>query len=340
MKLSKDRQIQKNFTFNEFLYSEDKETPTLEFAFNIMDLSEKLQALRDKVGPITINSAFRGKTHNKQVNGTPNSYHTQGLAADIKFEFKNWTRESLETLFNEIGFKNVNFYWNSDRTSWVWIHVDVGNTWNGKEFYYRDMDANTQKEIEMSKKEYTVINGKTIIPIHSLNKQTCASFLNCISGTFQYKNVTSSMLCIWGKWKRLSSTHDWLKQPETVIYTTKNGEVKSQRCLYSSEIKDEVVHAIGGLGLHNYNPNLEGFVGVYADVLRDTYHTAIGHNGKDWIGVYAKGTGKQIRDIMMNDLKCNFAIMLDGGSIAAINTDTKKANLNQVQNNMIQFIRG
>jgi hypothetical protein len=147
------------------------------------------------------------------------------------------------------------------------------------------------------------------------------------------------MFCAWGKWKRKSSTHDWLKQPETVIYVNKAGEVKAQRCLVNYEIKEDVVHAIGGLGLHNYDPKLEGFKGPYADVLRNTYHTAIGHDGNEWIGLYAKGTALQIKDIMMDKLGCKIAIMLDGGHIAAINSKEKQANLKQIQNNMIQFIK-
>lgn len=188
--------------------------------------------------------------------------------------------------------------------------------------------------------KYNEIRAKQIIPIHSLNKSSCASYNNVISGTFQYKNVTSSMFCAWSVWKRKSSTHDWLKQPETVIYVNKKGEVKAQRCLVYTEIKDDVIHAIGGLGLHNYDPKLEGFKGVYADVLRNTYHTAIGHDGKEWIGLYAKGTASQIRDIIMNELGCKIAVMLDGGHIAAVNTDVLKKNTKQLQNNMIQFIRG
>lgn len=184
----------------------------------------------------------------------------------------------------------------------------------------------------------TVLISDMILPIHSLNKIGCGAINNCISGTFQYKNVTSSMLCVDGQWKRLSSTHDWLKQPETVIYLNKKGEVKAQRCLYSSEIKDDVVHAVGGLGLHNWNPKEEGFIGAYADVLRNTYHTAIGHDGISWIGVYAKGTGEQIRSLMMDKLKCKVAVMLDGGHIASVNTKSKKSNTGQAQNNIIQFI--
>lgn len=183
-----------------------------------------------------------------------------------------------------------------------------------------------------------VLFSDTILPVHTLNKKSCASFEHSISGTFQYKNVTSSHLCIDGNWIRKSSTHDWLKQPETVLYLTKIGEVKAQRCLYWNEIKDDVVHAVGGLGLHNYDVKAEGFIGPYADVLRKTSHTAIGHDGVSWVGVYVSNmTGPQVKSLMIDKLKCKVAIMLDGGHIGAINSD-RNANTGQLQNNLIQFI--
>lgn len=52
------------------------------------DISTKLveicQVIRDRVDvPITISSGCRCEKHNKKVGGVPNSYHTQGLAADL-----------------------------------------------------------------------------------------------------------------------------------------------------------------------------------------------------------------------------------------------------------------
>jgi uncharacterized protein YcbK (DUF882 family) len=43
-----------------------------------------LEALRQKVGPIIIDSAYRCGPHNKEVGGEPNSRHLQGMAADIR----------------------------------------------------------------------------------------------------------------------------------------------------------------------------------------------------------------------------------------------------------------
>lgn len=149
MKYNPDVQLSKNFKLNEFLFIRDSEVPTPDKIINLYLLAQKLQILRDKVGSITVNSGFRGKAYNTSIKGHPKSYHMTGQAADIKFNFKGHTRDSMTKLLQSIGFTNVNFYWTADRKSWVWIHADIGKTWDGKPFYYRDLDANTQKEIKL-----------------------------------------------------------------------------------------------------------------------------------------------------------------------------------------------
>lgn len=47
------------------------------------DLIKALQELREKLGPIEVLSGFRCKAHNKAVNGSENSFHMLGQAADI-----------------------------------------------------------------------------------------------------------------------------------------------------------------------------------------------------------------------------------------------------------------
>lgn len=149
MKLTKDIQLTQNFKFNEFLATNDKEMPSIEKSFNIQCLAFKLQSLRDIVGQITINSGFRGTTYNQKVGGSSNSFHLEGLATDIKFDFSKWNRDTMTKVLQYLGFTNVNFYWTTDRKTWVWIHLDIGKPWNEKEFNYRDLDANTQKEIKL-----------------------------------------------------------------------------------------------------------------------------------------------------------------------------------------------
>ena len=149
MKLKKDLQLSDNFKINEFLASNDGQSIDAEVVLNINKLAQKLQMLRNIVGSITVNSGFRGTSFNKSVGGSTNSYHLTGLAADIKFDFSGWNRKSLTKILQYIGFTNVNFYWNKTRNNWVWLHVDLGETWNKEQFYYRDMDADTQKVIQL-----------------------------------------------------------------------------------------------------------------------------------------------------------------------------------------------
>ena len=51
------------------------------------ELVHLLNRIREKWGkPIIVNCAYRSPEHNKAVGGAENSYHVQGLAADIRPE--------------------------------------------------------------------------------------------------------------------------------------------------------------------------------------------------------------------------------------------------------------
>lgn len=48
-------------------------------------LLQLLNAIRTTYGkPLVVNSAYRSPEHNREVGGVANSYHVQGLAADIR----------------------------------------------------------------------------------------------------------------------------------------------------------------------------------------------------------------------------------------------------------------
>lgn len=126
-------QLSKNFTALEFANSKDGyalELPNI-------DLVNKLQTLRDEVGSIEITSGYRTEEFNKSIGGSKNSYHLQGLAVDCRFNFARYTKERLTKLFKAIGFTNVNFYIKKDG-SIDRVHLDIGKTWNGEKFNYRD----------------------------------------------------------------------------------------------------------------------------------------------------------------------------------------------------------
>jgi len=88
------------------------------------DLVSALQKLRDHLKiPLTINSGFRCNRHNKNIDGSENSFHTLGMAADIKCP-NGHTPESFakaaETIteFREGG---IGIYKS-------WVHLDVRKT--------------------------------------------------------------------------------------------------------------------------------------------------------------------------------------------------------------------
>lgn len=179
---------------------------------------------------------------------------------------------------------------------------------------------------------------KIVVPF---SKEDCGDYENCISGVFQWDNKPISHLFQNGVWFYNGACHGWLNQPESVIYKLKNGTYGMERAVnYLTLPHTEIEWAIGGMGVTNYDPKLEGFSGAQAGVLRKTGHTGIAIT-KDAkvVGFYAENMDaievKEFSD--SQGFLC--AIMLDGGHIAAINSDIKKANLWQRQNNLIQFIQ-
>ena len=88
--------LTKNFSLVEFLesvfYDDDQQElvyksfdkdPKLQL--NVIELSQNLQALRDKVAaPVSINIAYRPKWYELLMGRSGNSKHTLGMAADIK----------------------------------------------------------------------------------------------------------------------------------------------------------------------------------------------------------------------------------------------------------------
>ena len=116
-------QLSKNFNALEFANSKDGyaiEVPKIE-------LFEKLQKLRDAVGSITITSGFRTKSFNDKIGGSKNSNHTKELAADLVFNFAQYSAEDVIKMAHKAGFNNLGLYYKKDQLQW--IHVDIGTPW-------------------------------------------------------------------------------------------------------------------------------------------------------------------------------------------------------------------
>lgn len=83
------------------------------------ELIVRLNAIRIRFGkPIIVNSGYRSPDHNKAVGGVKNSFHVQGLAADIRPEDLKDLPE-LQKIADELNpHGGVGFYN-------TFVHVDV-----------------------------------------------------------------------------------------------------------------------------------------------------------------------------------------------------------------------
>ena len=160
---------------------------------------------------------------------------------------------------------------------------------------------------------------------------------NAISGSFSWQGQPCSILVRGGK-----VVHNWschYPHPESVLYKTTGGVVRSARVASAAELGD-AVWAVGGMGLlGNYNPAAEGFTGVYSDVLRKTNHTVLGYKGGLLYGVYCRSmTAQQVNAFCRDKLKLTHAVMLDGGHVAAINGACNKINTQTRQFYAVRFL--
>ena len=160
---------------------------------------------------------------------------------------------------------------------------------------------------------------------------------NAISGSFSWQGQPCSILVRGGKVVRGMSCH--YPRPESVLYKTAGGAVRIARVSSVSALGN-VVWAVGGLGLLDlYNPAAEGFTGVFSDVLRKTNHTVLGYKGGLLYGVYCRSmTAQQVNAFVRGQLKLEYAVMLDGGHVAAIHAVCSKINTNQRQYYAVRFL--
>ena len=160
---------------------------------------------------------------------------------------------------------------------------------------------------------------------------------NSISGSFSWQGSPCSILVRGGKVVRGMSCH--YPTPESVLYKATDGAVRIARVSSAAALGD-VVWAVGGMGLlGGYDPELDGFTGVYSDVLRKTNHTVLGCKGGMLYGVYCRSmTAQQVNAFCRDKLKLTSAVMLDGGHVAAINGACNKINTQTRQFYAVRFL--
>jgi uncharacterized protein YcbK (DUF882 family) len=85
-------------------------------------MDEELLKLLDKIRetvakPVAISCAYRCPQHNKEVGGVPNSFHQQGVAADIYVD--GMSVEELATVAEKCGADGIGRYYKKH-----FVHVD------------------------------------------------------------------------------------------------------------------------------------------------------------------------------------------------------------------------
>ena len=118
-------QLTKNFWLSEFACKDGSEVP-MDLIENVKILAEQLQVLRDFFDlPITINSSYRTKAHNKKVGGSKNSQHLLAKAADIVIQgiSPSKTQKAIQNLITDGKMKEGGLgYYNT------FTHYDIRNT--------------------------------------------------------------------------------------------------------------------------------------------------------------------------------------------------------------------
>lgn len=178
----------------------------------------------------------------------------------------------------------------------------------------------------------------------------CGAYKNSLSGSFSWQQKPISILVSGGKVVCGDACHAWLDRPESVLYRLEDGTFGVRRCKSAGDLPNGVRWAVGGVGLGRmYDPEEEGFCAFvhngkaynYSDVLRKTNHTAIGvKNGLVYLVYCRSMTGAQVNAFCRDKLGLMYAIMLDGGHVAAMNGEESFARINagQTQYYMIQAV--
>lgn len=108
-------------------------------------LVEYLQMIRDHFGkPITITSAYRCETHNRNIGGATRSYHAQGKAADIVVS--GVASREVAKYAESIGILGIGLY--ETAADGFFTHIDTRTTksfWYGQKEQYRSTFGGAQQ---------------------------------------------------------------------------------------------------------------------------------------------------------------------------------------------------
>jgi len=155
--------LSKNFTLDEFIYSStalrkgiDNSLPT-ELLPKLQYLVDTiLQPLRDKFGPLKINSGYRSVELCITIGSNEHSNHAYGLAVDVEaYSHKVSNIMLLDYIANNMEYKElIAEYFNKEVATSGWVHVaaEEGNNKGGlklkdKEHNYSNVELAYLQEL-------------------------------------------------------------------------------------------------------------------------------------------------------------------------------------------------
>lgn len=117
-------QITPHFSLEEMTRTQTglENDPPTAVAGNILRLCELLEQIRDRIGPLRINSGYRSLGVNKAVGGVPASAHMLGLAADVVP-----SQVSLAVMFDLVR-DTKDLVWDQLILEPNWVHVGLSET--------------------------------------------------------------------------------------------------------------------------------------------------------------------------------------------------------------------
>jgi len=182
---------------------------------------------------------------------------------------------------------------------------------------------------------------------------TIYPWANCFNGTFSAGKPISVMVNN-GKSINGNSCHYIWRFPETVVWIKKDGTYGSDRVQTWTQIKGykDIIFALGGVGLSDYNPEAEGFCEFqaenifshkienkdFSDVLRKTNHSVFGFKDGLFFGSIMYGSGEEIA-LEAKKMGMEHVILCDGGSWASCNTPDLRLNTNKSQYSLVQITK-
>lgn len=198
-KKGEDIQLSKNFHLSEFTCKCGKYCSTVTVDLKLVAY---LQAIRDHFGKkITITSGYRCATHNKNVGGASQSYHTKGRACDFVVEGVSPLEvakyaESLGIL--GIGHYDSFCHCDTRTTKFFWYSsAEIPrSTFGGKPIQTESeerpkVEENTEK-VESTTADFTTESVKVSKAIYG---STAKSFDSSIAGSYSVNTQSSGLYC-------------------------------------------------------------------------------------------------------------------------------------------------